>query len=258
MTNKIEGGDYPALESLLKEMLGLNESPIGFNYTDDKPENAITAKKKGRICIYPFLNKVRKGDVVYFSRDWKVCRGGEFYLGYKKSLMKGIGHFLSHGIPGRLEGERFKKTPELGDALVDDVQFIPADGDYIVFRPLSDFTIDNPPDAVIIYGNGDVMSAMVVMANYARVGNDAVITNFSSGCYSIITEPRIQSNIEKAKGGEPKAILGSFDVACRTFLDPATMTFAVTSNHLWEMAMDMDESFLSINPWKKIRGREGK
>lgn len=90
MTNKIERGDYPALEALLRKMLGLDESPIGFNYTDDKPENAITAKKKGRVCIYPFLNRVRKGD-------------------------------------------------------------------YIVFRPLSDFTIDNPPDTVIIYGdsNGD-------------------------------------------------------------------------------------------------------
>lgn len=257
MTKSIERGDYPALEALLREMLGIDESPIGFNYTDVEPKDAVTARKKSRVCIYPFLNRVRRGEVVYFSREWRVCRGGAFYLGFKKSLMKGIGHFLSHGIPGRLEGERFKKTPELGEALSDEIEFIPATGEYIVFKPLKDFTEEDPPEAVTIYGNGDVMGAMIVMANYARVGNDAFITQFSSGCYNIVTEPRIQSKMAKAEGKEPKAILGSFDIACRPFLDPSIMTFSATTDHLWEMATDMGESFLTIDPWLKIRGRKG-
>lgn len=252
----VEKGDYPALEALLKEMLGLDESPIGFHYTDQEPEKAVTAVKKSRVCIYPFLNRVRRGEVAYLSREWRVCRGGAFYLGFKKSLMKGIGHFLSHGIPGRLEGERFKKTPELGQALSDDIEFIPATGEYIVFKPLKDFTVDEPPEAVTIYGNADVMGAMIVMANYAREGNDAVLTQFSSGCYSIITEPRIQAKRAK-EGAKPKAILGSFDIACRPFIDPAIMTFSATADHMWEMAADMGESFLTVNPWLKIRGRKG-
>ncbi|MBN1571592.1 MAG: DUF169 domain-containing protein [Deltaproteobacteria bacterium] len=250
MTNKLKRGDYRALEDLLREMLGLNESPVGFQYTDLEPKGARTAIKKSRVCIYPFLNMARKGETVYFSREWKACRGGAFYLGFKKSLMKGIGHFLSHGIPGRIEGERFKKTPELGEALSDEIEFVPATGQYIVFRPLKDFTEEEPPEAVTIYGNGDVMGAMIVMANYAREGNDEVITQFSSGCYSMVTEPRIQS-----RNKSPKAVLGSFDIACRPFIDPSIMTFSMTADHLWEMALDMGESFLTINPWLKIKGR---
>lgn len=251
MSKEIARGDYRALEDMLREMLGLNESPIGFRYTDLEPEGAKTAVKKSRVCIYPFLNRVRRGEAVYFSREWKACRGGAFYLGFKKSLLKGIGHFLSHGIPGRIEGERFKKTPELGEALSDEIEFVPATGEYIVFRPLRDFTEEEPPEAVTIYGNGDVMGAMVVMANYAREGNDAVITEFSSGCYNIVTEPRIQ-----ARSKSPKAVLGSFDIACRPFIEPSIMTFSMTADHLWEMALDMGESFLTIDPWLKIRGRK--
>ena len=125
MSTELKRGDYRALEDLLREMLGLDESPIGFNYTDLEPKDAKTATKKSRVCIYPFLNRARKGEAVYFSREWKACRGGAFYLGFKKSLMKGIGHFLSQGIPGRIEGERFKKTPELGEAVSDEIEFIP-------------------------------------------------------------------------------------------------------------------------------------
>jgi uncharacterized protein (DUF169 family) len=256
MSKGLERGDYGALEDLLREMLGIDESPVGFHYTDLEPVGAKTATKKSRVCIYPFLNRVRRGEAVYFSREWKACRGGAFYLGFKKSLMKGIGHFLSHGIPGRIEGERFKKTPELGEAVSDEIEFVPATGEYIVFRPLRDFTEKEPPEAVTIYGNADVMGAMVVMANYAREGNDAVITQFSSGCYNIVTEPRIQANMAR-EGKTPRAVLGSFDIACRPFIDPSTMTFSMTTDHLWEMAADMGESFLTIDPWLKIRGRRG-
>ena len=247
---KLEKGDYPALEAHLNNMLGISDSPIGFYYTDTEPLGAVYPKKKGRVCIYPFLNQARRGKTVYFSKEWRVCRGGAFYLGYKKALMKGIGCFLSNGIPGRLEGERFKKTPELGDETVGCFKYVPAGGDYIVFKPVSKFTPDEPLEAIIIFGNADVMGAMVVMANYARPGTNAVIVQFSSGCYSIVTEPRIQ-----AKEGDPRAVLGSFDVACRPYLDPNTMTFTAPGDMMWDMAMDMEESFLGLNPWKGMRGR---
>lgn len=248
---ELKRDDYPVLSAYLKEMLGISDSPIGFHYVDSPPEDAKTIKVKTRVCIYPYLNQARRGKAFYFSKEWKACRGGGFYLGYKKSLMRGIGHFLSIGIPGRLEGERFKKTPELGDEAAQAIEWVEAGGDHIVFRPLDQFTKSAPPDVVIIFGNADVMGAMITMANYARTGDDSVIVQFCSGCYSIINEPRLQ-----LRNKTPKAVLGSFDIACRRYVDPCTMTFSATKDHIWDIALDMKDSFLTVDPWVKIRGRK--
>ena len=164
--------------------------------------------------------------------------------------MKGIGHFLSTGIRGKIEGECFKKTPDLGDKAAALMEYVPAGGEKIIFKPLSAFTAENPPEVVIFFGNADVMGALIVMANYARETNDNVVVQFSSGCYSIITEPEKQRSLKI-----PKAVLGSFDIACRLYLDTSIMTFALPTDMLWELARDMEESFLITKPWQKIRGR---
>ncbi len=122
-------GDYGALEGCLIETLGLTDRPIGFHYTQSPPDGALTVTRKSRVCIYPFLNQVRKGKTAYFSREWKACRGGAFYTGYKKSLMKGVGKFLSTGIPNLMPGERYKKTPELGEQTAALMEYVPAAAD---------------------------------------------------------------------------------------------------------------------------------
>ncbi len=225
---KPKRGDYGQLERCLVEALGLSDRPIGFHYTDAPPEDGITVTKKSRVCIYPFLNRVRKGRTVYFSKEWMACRGGAFYAGYKKSLMKGVGKFLSTGIPNLIPGERYKKNPELGDEVAALMEYVPAGGDFLVFRPLGGFSEGSPPEAAVIFGNADVMGALLFLANFSRPGRDNVIVRFSSGCYSLLTEPRI---------------------------DPSTMTFAIPESMLWEMAEDITESFLTIDPWMKVRGR---
>jgi uncharacterized protein (DUF169 family) len=247
---ELETGDYRGLERSIVEALGLADRPIGFHYTQVPPTEGLTMAQKSRVCLYPFLNQVRKGKTVYFTSDWKACRGGAFYAGYKKSLMKGVGKFLSTGIPNLLPGERYKKNPDLGEEAAALMEYVPAGGDYLVFKPLGEFTADNPPEAAVVFGNADVMGALLFLANYARTGRDNVLVQFSSGCYSLLTEPRVQ-----ARRDAPKAVLGSFDVTCRPYLDPCTMTFSVPDVMLWEMAAEISESFLTIEPWTKIRGR---
>jgi uncharacterized protein (DUF169 family) len=246
-------GDFGGLERYIVETLGLAERPIGFHYTHSPPAGTLTVTNKSRVCLYPFLNQVRQGKTVYFSSDWKACRGGAFYAGYRKSLMKGVGRFLSTGIPNLLPGERYKKNPELGEEAAALMEYVPAGADYLVFRPLGEFTADEPPEAAVIFGNADIMGALLFLANYARPGRDNVLVQFSSGCYSLLTEPRVQ-----ARRDLPKAVLGSFDITCRPYLDPCTMTFSVPNAMLWEMAAEISESFLVIDPWKKIRGRDSR
>jgi uncharacterized protein (DUF169 family) len=246
-------GDYAALEQYLATALGLADRPIGFHYVETPPEGALTVTKKARVCLYPFLNQVRKGKTAYFSREWKACRGGAFYTGYKKSLMKGVGKFLSTGIPNLMPGERYKKNPELGEQTAALMEYVPAAAEYLVFRPLGEFAADAPPEAAVVFGNADVMGALLFLANYARPGRDNVIVQFSSGCYSLLTEPRVQAGRDV-----PKAVLGSFDITCRPYLDPCTMTFSVPDAMLWEMAAEIPESFLGIDPWMKVRGRSSR
>ncbi len=253
MNVETKPGDYKSLEQYLTQMLGLSDRPIGFHYTNKPPEGSVTVTKKSRVCIYPFLNQVRKGKTVFFAKEWKACRGGAFYLGYKKSLMPKAGMFISTGIPNLMPGERYKKDPELGEEVVALMEHVPAGGDFIVFRPLGEFEHDAPPEAAVIFGNADVMGALLFLANFSRPGKDNVMVQFSSGCYSLFTEPRIQ-----ARRDVPKAVLGSFDVSCRPYLDPCTLTFAAPDAMLWEMASEAPESFLTIAPWTKIRGRKGR
>ena len=250
---ELQRGDYRGLEKHLRQSLGTSDRPIGFHYTEKPPAGGLTVKKKSRVCLYPFLNQVRQGQTVYFSREWKACRGGAFYTGYKKNLMKGVGKFLSTGIPNLIPGERYKKDPDLGDEAASLMEYVPAGADHLVFRPLGDFTAEMPPEAAVIFGNADVMGALLFLANFSRPGRDNVIVQFSSGCYSLLTEARVQ-----ARRDVPRAVLGSFDITCRPYLDPCTMTFSVPDAMLWEMAGEISESFLAIDPWMKIRGRRSR
>jgi hypothetical protein len=68
----------------------------------------------------------------------------------------------------------------------------------------------------------------------------------------------VERNLESRRREVPRAVLGSFDITCRPYLDPCTMTFSAPDTMLWEMAVEIPESFLSINPWREVRGRAGR
>jgi hypothetical protein len=64
-------------------------------------------------CIIGALAKVREGQAFAFSVDTVGCPGGKRYLGFAENLMPDFEYFLSCGIPGKMEGERYKKSPEM-------------------------------------------------------------------------------------------------------------------------------------------------
>jgi hypothetical protein len=65
------------------------------------------------------LNKARRGIPLCFEADSIGCGGGKRYLGYAKEIRPAFEYFLSCGIPGRMEGERYKKTPQIVTALME-------------------------------------------------------------------------------------------------------------------------------------------
>lgn len=90
------------------------EFPITCWYTDDEGEAERAEPAKGHRCFIADLAKIRKGgESLRFDVAAIGCGGGKRYLGFAQDVPPDFEHFLSCGIPGILEGARYKKTPEL-------------------------------------------------------------------------------------------------------------------------------------------------
>lgn len=96
------------------EWLGLKEHPLGIYYTNRQPEKGFIPKEAGHVCMIGMLKKARQqGETVYFDAEHAGCFGGAYYMGFRAQAMPKIEYFLSCGIPGEMEGERYIKTPEI-------------------------------------------------------------------------------------------------------------------------------------------------
>jgi hypothetical protein len=87
------------------------ELPISFYYTnqDDAAERAPAPA--AHTCMIGVLARVRKGASLAFDVASIGCGGGRRYTGFARDISPTFEHFLSCGIPGKLEGERYKKSP---------------------------------------------------------------------------------------------------------------------------------------------------
>ena len=89
------------------------ELPIGFYYSSSAESKFMAKEPKGHRCMIGDLAKVRKGETLCFNANTIGCNGGKRYCGFESELTPAFEYFLSYGIPGKLEGERYKKSPEM-------------------------------------------------------------------------------------------------------------------------------------------------
>ena len=236
----------------LAEWIGLKQPPIAVYYTDQRPENALVPEgtgERGHCCHLTWLGVVADGRVVALDRANYGCGGAGVYLGFAPGLREGFEYFLSTGIPGKLEGERYKKTPELVRTL--DTEFLTAPGAYYIYRRLAEVPEDVTPEVVIFLETADQLSGLFTLANYGRPGRDNVITPFCSGCGALVHEPRRQ-----ALRGQPKAVIGLFDVSSRHGVRPDQLAFSAPYSMVVEMAADAPESFLCRDEWRRVKERK--
>ena len=141
-----------------RETLGLKESPLGIYYTNNKPDG-ITAKGGIHQCMIGLLQNARKkGETVYFDKDHFGCPGGAYYMGLRESVRPNMEFFLSCGIPGEMEGERYIKTPELARKFISMRKPRPAPAPYCVFKPIEKFHEDERPEVVVFFVPPDILS----------------------------------------------------------------------------------------------------
>ncbi|MCX6151978.1 MAG: DUF169 domain-containing protein [Ignavibacteriales bacterium] len=227
-----------------------SELPISFYYTDDIDADAITAAKSEQRCLMSHLNKVRDGASIYFEANTIGCTGGKRYLGFSHKLRPNFDYFLSCGIEGELEGERYKKSPQIVHEVIKFQPPFESPGKYIVFKRWDNLNELDEPMVVIFFAHPDVLSGLFTLAGFEEVRADAVIVPFSSGCGSVVYHPYKEAHSEN-----PRAVLGMFDVSARPFVPDNDLTFSIPMRKFIEMVNNMDESFLVTDSWLKIKQR---
>lgn len=221
--------------------------PLVFYYTGD-PKGA-NAPDEHR-CFIAQLAAVRKGRPVAFSLDSVVCSGGKRYLGFSQELMPRFEYFLSCGIPGELEGERYKKSPELVKDFMAKAPRFEAPAPYVVFKRWDCLEPGDEPEVVVFFATPDVLSGLFTLAGFEESDREAVIAPFGAGCATIVQYPYLEGKQER-----PRAVLGLFDVSARPWVPRETLTFAVPMAKFTRMVNDMHESFLTTESWERVKAR---
>jgi len=228
------------------------ELPICFYYTDEQGRAETALHSGGHTCIIADLNRVRRGRPLCFNGDAIGCFGGKRYLGFAQKIVPNFEYFLSFGIPGKLEGERYKKSPELVHRVMEFQHTFKAPGRYIIFKRWDQLDESDEPQVVIFIARPDVLAGLFTLANFDQEEPDGVIAPFGSGCSSIVYHPYFQ--IESSR---PRAVMGMFDISARPYVAKDEISFAVPMCKFRTMADNMDESFLITGSWKKVQKRIG-
>lgn len=226
------------------------ELPVTFYYTDEEGHAELVEPGSVPRCVIGALTGVRNGRSLCFNVDSIGCPGGRRYLGFTEEIMPDFEYFLSCGIPGKLEGERYKKSPELVLETMKHMPKIEVPGRFIVFKRWDQLEESDNPEVVIFFAQPDVLSGLFTLASFDEVEQNMVIAPFGSGCSTIAQYPYLERSSK-----HPRAVIGMFDVSARPFVPKNTLTFSVPMKKFVRMIENIEESFLVTRSWAKVQKR---
>jgi len=232
---------------LWQKYFGDAELPITFYYGDDDGSTKHAVPVKGRSCLICELAKVRKGRSLLFGEEEIKCGGGKRYTGFTDKMRPNFEYFLSCGIPGKMEGERYIQSPEIVKEIQKDMKIVPANDKKLIFKRWDKLEEKDNPEVVIFFARGEVLSGLFTLAIFDQVEPNGVIAPFGAGCGTIIHYPRIEQQSD-----HPKAVLGMFDPSARPCVPLDYLSFAVPMKKFLKMISYMEESFLITPTWNKV------
>ncbi|VBB48542.1 conserved hypothetical protein [uncultured Desulfatiglans sp.] len=269
------------MESKIAQALNLKYHPVAILWSDDRPEKAMGFKQGKWGCVMWMLAAAAKGRTAAFDKSTYGCWGGGVGLGFGNQYLYFPGGiecfypFLSTGNENRdtgramakklesaagkdfLEefrhGEGYIKTPELVKRFIDTMPIMEVPKKYVVFKPLSDLDPGKEqPQVIVFLADPDQLSALVVLANYGREGNENVIIPFAAGCQQIgIFAYR------EARSERPRGVIGLTDLSARKNLkkqlDRNLLSFAVPWRMFEEMEDNVEGSFLQKETWRSLQ-----
>jgi hypothetical protein len=236
---------------LWKQFFNESPLPVTFYYTDSPVKGEVVKLGSVPRCLIGAMILAQKGQNLAFNAEGVACPGGKRYLGFSESVIPNFEYFISCGIPGKLEGERYLKTPEIvKEYMTKHAAPMKAPAGNIVFKRWDKLTNEDNPEVVIFYAAPDVLSGLFTLAVFDETEADAVIAPFGSGCGSIVQYPYLEG-----KSPRPRAVIGTFDPSARPFVEKDVLSFAVPMNKFQRMVDNMEESFLITPSWHKVQKR---
>lgn len=269
------------MESRIAEAVNLKHHPVALSWRDEMPPGALQFKEGRWGCVMWLAAHAAKGKPAGCGAKTFGCVGGGVGLGFGNQYVNfpgglaGFCHFLSSGNASReggkdlaesiepfvtaetmdnfLQGERYLKSPDLVECFIDNLPIIEKDKPFAVFTPLKDVTEGaQEPEVIIFFVNPDQFSALLVLANYGRIGNENVIIPFAAGCQTIGIYP-----LREGRSDKPRAVAGLTDLSARVHIrrqlgDPDMMTFAMPLSLFLEMEENVAGSFLERPTWKSL------
>ena len=233
-----------------RKYFGEADLPLAVFYTDTRPVDA-SADSGSAGCVVRMLSSAREGNTLCFGAEDDMCGGAKRYFGFVSEIdMPDFEYFLSYGIPGKVRGERYKKSPEVVRESMRHSPSFTAPGKYIVFKRWDRLSPEDQPAIIVFFADLDVLSGLFTLANFDEVEPDGVICPFGSGCSSMVFHP-----YQELRSERPRCVLGMFDISARPYVGEDTLTFAVPITKFERMVDNMDESFLVTDSWKELYGR---
>ncbi len=274
------GKEDLTMESAIARETGMRFEPVAILFSDERLEKARQFKEGKWGCAMFMLGAATKGATAVFDRKTFGCPGGAVGLGFGNEYKNFLGgeecfsYFLSVGNGAwekgreackKLEpflnkemydnfahGERYARTPELVEDFVENLPITDIPHEYVVFKPLKEVDpAREVPEVVVFLGDMDQISALSVLANYGRRGNENVIFPFAAGCQNIGIYP-----FQEAQTEYPRAVLGLNDISARValkrMLKTDVMTFATPFSLFEEMEKNVAGSFLERGTWQQL------
>jgi hypothetical protein len=238
--------------SLWRKYFGNAELPISIFFSDVDAQGVAMTTESGP-CIVDMLPRAREGETLSFSAESRICGGARRYLGFTAGVdMPNFEYFLSYGIPGKVEGERYKKSPELVRESAGYSPSFKAPKKFIVFKRWDKLSKSDEPEIVVFLAGLDVIAGLFTLANFDEAEPNAVISPFGSGCSSMVYHPYLE-----LRSPRPRCVLGMFDISARPCVGENTLSFAIPFPKFQRMVDNMSESFLTTDSWKDLRKRNG-
>jgi uncharacterized protein (DUF169 family) len=238
--------------TLWKKYFNNAELPITFYYSDKEGQAEIAKPGSIARCVIGALVEIREGRSLSFNADSIECFGGKRYLGFAQNIMSDFEYFLSCGIPGKMEGERYKKSPELVKEIMKNWPDFRAPAPFAIFKRWDNLEKGDSPEVVIFFAQPDVLAGLFTLVNFDESQPEGVFAPMGSGCSSIVSYPYLEKNSQ-----HPRAVIGMFDPSARPYVPKDMLSFSVPMAKFVTMIENMEESFLITDTWKKLRKRIG-
>ncbi len=254
--------------------LGAGEYPIGMYYSNERPDSSITPKKgilpsladerASRVdwkeinanwcCVIGLIWRARKSkSAAFVDGEHFGCLGGAFYLGYLKPQLDGIAAYISTGIEGYMEGERYLDSPESARRFFNLIDPAAAPAQHCIFKPLNLFAPEEKPDLVTFFSRSEMISGLNQLATFVTNDFEIVSSPFGAGCTSIVSWP-----LYYLRKGQMKAILGGWDPSERKYLKTDEITFTMPWALFELMIENWKSSFLASKSWDVVKKRINK